>query len=193
MYFSSVWFVSNKGFYSIWCKCYWSTNVNKIGILEFYVTINYGMMSLCVMYIVLMFTVPLLLIFSREIASATLLYVLGNGRISGCCRCLQLWWPHQRLLPLQLWWPRQRLLLPGESLLSRARVPQTAGKSSVRVCLPMRTLLLQTVYTHIISNDICMLVCMFELGFRPYKKLITRDRGITIDEWLQISDRIFME
>ena len=118
------------------------------------------------MYIVLMFTVPLLLIFSREIASATLLYVLGNGRISGCCRCLQLWWPHQRLLPLQLWWPRQRLLLPGESLLSRARVPQTAGKSSVRVCLPMRTLLLQTVYTHSISNDICMLVCMFELGFK---------------------------
>ena len=32
-----------------------------------------------------------------------------------------------------------------------------------------------------------MLVCMFELGFRPYKKLITRDRGITIDEWLQLS------
>ena len=26
-----------------------------------------------------------------------------------------------------------------------------------------------------------MLVCMFELGFRPYKKLITRD------EWLQLS------
>ena len=32
-----------------------------------------------------------------------------------------------------------------------------------------------------------MLVCMFELGFRPYKKLITRDRDITIDEWIQLS------
>jgi hypothetical protein len=68
------------------------------------------------------------------------------------------------------------------AVVPSARVPQMAGKSSVRVCLPMRTLLLQTVYTHIKSNDICMLVCMFELGFRPYKKLITRDRGIIIDE-----------
>ena len=52
------------------------------------------------------------------------------------------------------------------AVVPSARVPQMAGKSSVRVCLPMRTLLLQTVYTHIKSNDICMLVCMFELGFK---------------------------